>query len=437
MTNTASAMRVSPHRSVFAKLLAIMLTMAASLLLLVGAAFWFVVNPSLHASIERIIQTQAYSIAAQSPTLEAAEKLADDLNIYMRYEGPAGTWSTAGFLPSSAEIEPQPRKRSWLQIYLSPRYYVLPAPDGGTYVFAWTIGRAMHRVHQALLALLLAIMVAVIFTAHAVLKRLLAPVRSLGQGVRRVSEGELDVRIEQRTEDEFGVLTRAFNHMVQRVSETIRARNQLLLDVSHELRSPLTRLKVALELIPDGDKRSRMQSDVAEMEAMITELLELERLREGRGMRMSRQDLIELLREEVARYADRPPGVQLGCDVSSAILEADPDKVRTVVRNLVENALKYSNSDSHAVRVRVRSENRALLVQVIDDGPGIPPGDIDNLFEPFFRVDRSRSKKTGGYGLGLSICKRIMEAHGGSIAGTNNALRGATFTARFPAGGSH
>jgi signal transduction histidine kinase len=435
VTDSASVTKVSPHRSVFAKLLAIMLTMAASLLLLVGAFFWFIVNPSLHASIERIIETHAYTIAAQSPTLQAGEQIADDLNIYMSYEGPAGAWSTARFLPSSGEVEPQPRKRSWLQIYRSPRYYVVPAQDGGTYVFAWTIGGSMHRVHQVLLALLLLIMVVVIFTAHAVLKRLLVPLRSLEEGVTRVGEGELDVRIEQRTQDEFGVLTDAFNRMVGRVSETIRARDQLLLDVSHELRSPLTRLKVALELIPASDKRSRMQSDVAEMEAMVTELLELERLREGRGMRFASQDIIEVLREEISRFADRAPGVQIDCDMPSVVLNIDADKVRIVMRNLVENALKYSNSDSQSVNVRVRLDADTLQVQVIDDGHGIPERDIDKLFEPFFRVDRSRSKGTGGYGLGLSICKRIMEAHRGSIAATNNSLSGATFTVRFPFGG--
>jgi signal transduction histidine kinase len=286
---------------------------------------------------------------------------------------------------------------------------------------------------MALLGLLLFVIVAVIFTAHAVLKRLLRPLRSLGEGVARLGEGQLDVAIERRTQDEFGVLTDAFNRMARRVSDMIRARDQLLLDVSHELRSPLTRLKVALELLPDGEKKARMAVDIAEMEAMIRELLELERLRDGRGVRIRRQDLMGILREEAARFADRPAGVRLVSAAQQILADVDADKARTVLRNLLENAFKYSLPDSRAVQICVQHSDSTIAVQVIDDGPGIPPGDVHNLFEPFFRVDRSRSKKTGGYGLGLSICKRIMEAHGGSIAATNNLHRGATFTMVFPA----
>ena len=212
----------------------------------------------------------------------------------------------------------------------------------------------------------------------------------------------------------------------------IRARDQLLLDVSHELRSPLTRMKVALELLPEGDKRQRIAADVAEMESMITELLELERLREGRGLRRERRDLVPLLREVVESFQDRPPGARFMTTAAEIQAEVDGDKIRTVIRNLLENAIKYSLSESLPVEVAVQDDAGEITIRVTDDGPGIPEEDLANLFEPFYRVDRSRSKKSGGYGLGLSICKRIAEAHGGGITVANRAPRGAVFTLTLP-----
>ncbi|HEY4575689.1 MAG TPA: HAMP domain-containing sensor histidine kinase, partial [Thermoanaerobaculia bacterium] len=204
------------------------------------------------------------------------------------------------------------------------------------------------------------------------------------------------------------------------------------LDVSHELRSPLTRMKVALELLPAGDKRQRIAADVAEMEAMIAELLELERLREGRGLRRERRDLVPLLREVVESFQDRPPGARFVTTAAEIQAEVDGDKIRTVLRNLLENAVKYSLPDSRPIVVSATAEETVVVVRVTDDGPGIPAADLANLFEPFYRVDRSRSKKSGGYGLGLSICKRIAEAHGGGITVANRAPRGAVFTLTLP-----
>ncbi len=129
--------------------------------------------------------------------------------------------------------------------------------------------------------------------------------------------------------------------MVGRVREMIGARDQLLLDVSHELRSPVTRMKVALELLPDREQRTGMAVDVAEMERMIAELLEFER-RDGRGIRTARQDLMPLLREVAESFENRPPGVRIASTSREMHVDVDGEKLHTVLRNLLENAVKYS-----------------------------------------------------------------------------------------------
>jgi signal transduction histidine kinase len=288
--------------------------------------------------------------------------------------------------------------------------------------------------HVWLLGLSLAVMVAVVLTTQRVLQHLLRPLRELNDGVTRLGEGDLEVSVPQTTRDEFGTLTDAFNRMAGRVREMIVTRDQLLIDVSHELRSPLTRMKVALELMPDDAQRARLSVDVAEMERMIAGLLELERLRAGRGVELVRQDIVPIVREVVAGYEDRPPGVRLELNGSGPIaIDVDAAQVRSVIRNLLENAVKYSLPDSRAILVTVGRDQRGVSICVADDGAGIPSEDAERIFEPFFRVDRSRSKESGGYGLGLSICKRVMEAHGGTIALERGDGRGSTFVLSFPA----
>lgn len=430
--------RLRAHDSVFAKLLAIMLAMAASLLLMVGGFFGFIVGPSLSHSIDRLVEDYVHGVAASSPDLEAAQRLRARIGLRMRYEGPGGAWATDESLPAVESLNRPAGERLSLALH-GRDYYAVAASNGGTYLFTWKFGHMMDVAHLTLLALLLCLMVVVVLTAHAVLRRLLRPLRSLGDGVARLSEGDLDVVLTQETRDEFGTLTNAFNRMVRRVREMIQARDQLLLDVSHELRSPVTRLKVALALLPDGDKKARMAADVTEMERMIAELLELERLRDGRGITVARADLAGILRELVDSFQDKPPGVELICASGEILLDIDADKIRTVLRNLLENAVKYSLPDSRAVQVSAAQDTASVVVRITDDGAGIPEGDVASLFEPFFRVDRSRSKKTGGYGLGLSICKRIVEAHGAGISAEQNADRGASFivTLRKTLPGAH
>jgi signal transduction histidine kinase len=418
MAISERGLRPGLHRSIFVKLLAIMLATAAVLVLVVSVMFELIVSPSLSAS-RRLVAEYARVLAATSPDLEAAREIAASLDLQIRYEGPEGAWETAPGMPTIQEVR---RSSGWHNLYLAP------GPSGGTYLISWNQGRLLLDAHTKMVWMLVSLIAGIVLVAYLILRRSLGPLRSLHEGVLRLGEGQLDVAVPRRTRDELGVLTEAFNQMVRRIGEMLRARDQLLLDVSHELRSPLTRIKVALALLPEGEKRGRIAADVAEMETMITELLELERLRDGRGIRTERQDLVPILREMAESFQDRPPGVHLVPPPSEIPLDIDGDRMRIVLRNLLENAIKYSLPDSRPVEISVVDEGETIAVRVTDDGPGIPEADLPNLFEPFFRVDRSRSKKSGGYGLGLSICKRILEAHGGRIAAENNAARGASFS---------
>jgi signal transduction histidine kinase len=419
------AQRVSV--SIFARLLTIMIIMAVTLLLIVGFFFVFVVFPGATAEAGHAFEQYSQGIAATSPDLQTATALAHRLSVQIRYEGPRGSWTTANYLPRILEV-----RKGKIDAPIGHNYYLEPSADGGSYLFAWDFSEHVRDLHAKMLWLLLFLVTGVVCTAYFFQKRLLRPVRLLDDGVERLSRGDLNVTVPVLTRDEFGALTDAFNKMVGRVRQMVQARDQLLLDVSHELRSPLTRLKVALALLPEDENRTGMVGDLNEMEAMIAELLEMERIRDGRAIRRETHDLLSVIREIAENYRKGPPGIRIVSPLRELWVDIDKDKIKTVLGNLLENAVKFGLPDSRPVEIDLEQGADKVTLRIRDDGPGIPENDIPNLFEPFFRVDRSRSKKTGGYGLGLSICKRIMEVHGGNIAATNNPGRGASFVLSFP-----
>jgi signal transduction histidine kinase len=413
--------------SIFSKLLAIMLGMIAVLLVTVTAFFMLVVFPATVATTTRAAQEYAHIVAVTATNLESAKNIRKQAGVDIRYQGPDGSWTTSDSLPTIEQVQSGQVRSS-----AGREYHVEVAPNGGLYLVAWSWRGQTHITHEKLLWMLLLLIVAVVSTAYWFQKRLLRPVQSLGGGVARMSAGQLDIVLPVFTHDELGLLTAAFNHMVRRVKEMIQARDQLLLDVSHELRSPLTRMKVALELLPEDENKAGLDSDIKEMEAMISELLELERLRTPHGICRQKQDLVPILLEVVQTFENRSPGVRLLANPQSMIVNIDANKIRLVLRNLLENAFKYSLPDSGPVHLCAREDQHNVIIRLRDDGQGIPEAHMAQIFEPFFRLDPSRSKKTGGYGLGLSICKRITEAHGGTIEVENNLGRGVSFTVTIP-----
>ncbi len=266
------------------------------------------------------------------------------------------------------------------------------------------------------------------------LHHLFRPMRMLMKGVKELSEGNLDFQFKARgRHGEIQYLAEYFNHMARRVKEMVQSKEQLLLDVSHELRSPLTRMKVALEMAPKGRHRDSMLQDVAEMETMVTEILETERLKNGNGkLALGPVDLVSMVRETLAKNKNRKPGVKLLGKTKKLMIQADEARIKTVLGNVVENALKYSSSQKKPVEISLENQEDGPTVLIRDFGQGIPPEDQEKVFEPFYRVDKSRTKDTGGYGLGLSLCRVIMRAHGGEILLESKPGHGTGVILKFP-----
>ena len=264
------------------------------------------------------------------------------------------------------------------------------------------------------------------------LRHLLRPLRDLENGVQAVAEGNLETRLSESGRDELAGLGRSFNTMAHRLKDRERARDQLLLDVSHELRSPLTRMRVALEMMDQTPLIDNIRDEVEALGKMVSEILETERLKSPAGLlKVQPEDLVGLIFQKKARFESIPPGISWTPPADFPHVPMDMERMRLVIRNLIENALKYGAEAEKPIEITLHREGKFAVLKVRDFGPGVAKDEQDMVFEPFYRLDRSRSR-TPGYGLGLPLCRRIVEAHGGSIALSGERGEGATITVKLP-----
>lgn len=372
------------------------------------------------------------------PNLETARKLAHDLGIQIRIEGPGLSFSTSNLIPAYNDLKVKASRCPWQSNFLSGAISNKPFTLLETALYQYGFffecdGFSENRLK--FLPVLIASIFLILVGYYFWIRKLLKPIKWLNTGVAAVSTGDFDYQIpvlaSTDSEDELARLSQSFNQMATKLKDMISAKQQLLLDVSHELRSPLTRIKVALEL--DGETyKAKIKKNLIELEGMIEELLETARLNDSAGsLKLSRLDLNPLIQKAVARYSDQPVQIELlQSPLESVWIEADSARIETVLRNLIDNAIKYS-SEGPKIRIWIEQAD-AVSVHIQDFGQGIPEEELKNVFEPFYRVDKSRVRETGGYGLGLSLCRKIMNAHKGSITLNSGLGQGTQAVLRFP-----
>jgi two-component system, OmpR family, sensor histidine kinase CpxA len=283
------------------------------------------------------------------------------------------------------------------------------------------------------------------------------PVTRLRKAAQSLAAGDLSARTGAPVggrHDELTELMRDFDRMAERIERLVDSQSRLLKDVSHELRSPLARLSVALglarqrvtaEVAPELElSLNRIELEADRLNQLIQRLLTISRLESGTdGMRKTMLSLRELV-EQVAHDAEyETPGG--GCHVTSPadaadefLVEADPDLLRSAVENVVRNATRYT-AEGTTVEVRLERQRTAngeeeeIIVRVLDSGPGVPDEALPKIFEPFYRLDDARNRQTGGVGLGLSIADRAIRLHGGQLRASNRKEGGLEVEIRIPA----
>lgn len=278
---------------------------------------------------------------------------------------------------------------------------------------------------------------------------LVQPIEQLSRTASAFGNGDLDARSRLRRADEIGELGRRMDEMADRIEGLIRAEKELFANVAHELRTPLARIGVALDLAAAGDGVAARSSlaeiamDLTELETILDDILSTMRFEIAQGnanagmmpMRKERISPRTVVEAAVERQRSRHPTREVAINVDDDMpqVDADPMLMRRVLDNLLENSHKYTPDPKAITHVRVRGQDATVEIEVTDRGVGIAPDDLPRVFTAFFRSDRSRSRETGGVGLGLALAKRIVEAHGGRIAVTSQLAEGTTMLVVLPA----
>jgi signal transduction histidine kinase len=303
------------------------------------------------------------------------------------------------------------------------------------------LGTAMAQLAAALVVLaLLSIPLA---------RSITAPLERLGGVARTFGSGNLTARSGFVGGDEIADLGRSFDEMAERVISLRKSEKEMLANVSHELRTPLQRIRMALELVREGDNKSAagyltdIEEDLQELERLLDDVMTAARLDISRGtggdplppLRRQRLSAAELVNAARLRFQRRTGPRKLKVDVAEDApqIDADPTLLRRVLDNLLDNAAKFSEPDTAIELTAQTGDGGALVLEVRDQGIGIGPGELERIFEPFYRTDRSRARATGGVGLGLALARRIVEAHDGRIVAESAPEHGSRFRVTIPA----
>lgn len=411
--------------SIFLKLLGILtITVFVVNSLIVVSMRLLMPPPGDRSIIDKNLHLYLDSLAKEigtPPDLQRAASIAERTQLNFKIEGPSVDWATIPNLPDTdhAPVK-RPRPPFWMMLLgpigpkPAPHFTIVRTGDYKFFFFGPPHTRNFFGSPDLIRNILL-LVTAVLVGSYFALRRLLRPIQELEKAVVAVGEGHFQQVLNVKGHDEIADLGHAFNAMTKRVSDMMHQKEQLLLDVSHELRSPVTRMKLMTEMLTDKSAKNRMTRNLDEMESMISDLLELARLKEpATVIQKDLFDLVPIVKHCCELHSNRTPAIVFS-HPEQVRLTGDASRIETIVRNLIDNALKFSSPDGTPIEIHLSTKNHMRVLSVKDLGVGISAEEIGLVFEPFYRVDKSRSKDTGGFGLGLSLCKRIVEAHGGTI----------------------
>lgn len=245
-------------------------------------------------------------------------------------------------------------------------------------------------------------------------RRLLAPVQQLREGAERICDGELSYRVKSTRTDELGELTDSVNHMADSLQSMLEAKRQLLLAISHELRTPITRAKLQLEFMDDGVIKENLGDDINEIDLLITDLIEAERLsNQHQALIAEHVDFADYIGLVLQAYHDYKGGIVFEKPEEDVSVSIDKLRTRLLLTNIVNNAIRHGRENP--ITVRVSFSDTHVILEVEDQGEGISAEHMAHLSEPFYRADSARQRNTGGFGLGLYLCRLIAQAHGGRL----------------------
>ena len=377
------------------------------------------------------------------PNAQIAAKVSQDMPFDILITGPEFEWSTTGQFPSIDPIDFQPSAWDSIKIknsseqaptliensefarYQNRTYFKIPYGD---YTVTMVNPKLSIEVGSTyLFEVITLISLSILLLAYLSVKRLINPIQNIQQAATKIGEGDLKHRIDLNRKDELGLLAKEINFLADNVVEMLEAKQRLNMGVSHELRSPLTRAKLQVEMLNDPIQRENLLDEIQAMESIISSLLESEAINYGhKKLDLSRVDTGKAVRNLMSASGFLKD-IKIELDIDEKLfIEADPILFQVMLKNILENASRYTVNEKNQIDIAVSQIDVDTIKIIIKDyGPGLKTSDLEKVFEPFYRAEESRSRNSGGYGLGLYLTKQIAVAHGGRISIQNHENGGA------------
>ena len=425
------------RHSLSGKLILLFIVMAIIFVILVGGgikrAFQGHFEENIRPHLTQYLEYVNTDIG-MPPDRNRAQDLADRLNLEIQIIDRQGHWSSSGRLSTIDDFDNEHgflvNDKQYYHVKNDQQHYLMVRDGATTLLFNVPNVRDQRQGFKGWYPLL--ILLFLLLMLYFATRRLFRPIDTINQGVQKFGAGDMDYRIQVERKDELGELANTFNTMANEIQQMLDAKRQLLLAISHELRSPLTRARVAVELLDEEDKKAAIVQDINEMESLIEELMETERLSSRHTkLNKAQHDILALINEVVAANFD-DAGITTDLPGTVDKVDIDSARIKLLLKNLLENAVRHTPETSPPPEIQLRINKDNVDITVTDHGKGIETAQLPHLTEPFYRVDPSRQRETGGYGLGLYLCKMIAEAHGGGLEIESEAGKGTRVTVRLP-----
>ena len=385
------------------------------------------------------------------PNIGRAEKVVDRMPFDMKIVGEDFNWtsspqfmitdaihfelSTLNVAKIKADVaEGRASSREGVEAarYKNRTYAKIPFGDYTIFLVTPKMSVAVQRTY--IVEAIIAITLLILLICYVLVQRIFRPIKAIEEGANQIGQGHLEYRIDVKQKDELGSLAQKINQLAVNVQEMLAAKQRLNLGVSHELRSPLTRARLEVELLEDSKIKEDLLNEINAMETIIANLLDSEAV--NYGHKKLKLELFEL--SDMISQLIQKSGFLVDSNIAfipldyAAQVEADKILFEVMIKNILENALRYNPVEGEPIQVRVEQVEDTYEIKIRDFGPGFSKEDLTKVTEPFYRTGQSRSRQSGGFGLGLYLCKQIVEAHQGTIAIANHEETGAVVAITIP-----
>ncbi|MEO8308783.1 MAG: HAMP domain-containing sensor histidine kinase [Pseudomonadota bacterium] len=362
------------------------------------------------------------------PRLDRALAITRKVPVDMHISGPGVNWSSDPAFPDPETLEFGPSgyfssepgalldELKGVEFAARDDHRFFRFNEGGYQIVVVTPKIADHHSRPPLVPILVGFALLLVLLAYLAVRGLFRPIATIRQGAAYIGAGHFGHRIRTHRDDELSELAEDINLMAGKVEGMLDAKRELLLGVSHELRSPISRMTLGLALLDESPSVHALQKDVEEMRYIVETLLDAERLGSSHAaLHISEVSIEDLAHELQSRYFAGEPRLQVAV-TGQTRARLDTPRIQLMLKNLVGNALRYSTSADGPVELSIHGAAGQIEFRVRDHGPGIPEDQRAHIGEPFYRSDASRARETGGTGLGLYLARQVARAHGGELS---------------------